>query len=141
MSMRNYAVRLYGVVARLSELNLEVIAAENPECEGDIETVKEWLATEELDLVTSGNIIGHMSSELEGDFINLLEGNTFDDISVELDNDWVILELPRYPMLFDIAYESREDLLQTVKKLYAYILPEDFKWEERLVRLDGVLFG
>lgn len=151
MSMRSYPISISGVVVQFKELDIKALAEEfaeslplEPEANEDDtkEAVYDFLEMDEIDLSTGGHIIGaaHLSDDIEGDFYSLLTDSE-KDISVH--SNWLIFDLPRYPSLFQAAYQNKEDLLQQMKALYGAFIkdPDNFDWEGRLVRLDAVIYG
>lgn len=140
MSMHNEAAYYYAVAVTKEDLNLRAIAnkvlGEKDAKEMSEKGIAEWLTEEMIDIGNGGAIISKQlfSDEIEGNFYDPLVNNyTVLDL---WNTDWILLDFPKYPTLFEAPYKDRADLIRQLKELYGPFLkdPEHFQWELHLVK-------
>lgn len=147
MSMRNYAVRYYGFLVKPEELNLQAIVEHyqmdlQKDFGGDKEQVFDWLREEQKTIGGDGDLISRWlltGYDMEGDFTDIITGD--EKCSEFWQDDWFLLELPKYPSFFIAHYKTYQDLLNQSREAYGTFLCADFDWDARFVRLDGVIYG
>ncbi len=141
MSMRTYAVDAMGVVVKYDELDCSAFEDGDGNRPKDMDELCECLEYEYI--VDGGSIVPKQTfgNDLEGDFIPLLDQSASIDVDATLD-DWVIFDLPKYPSLFKAPYKDADDMISQLKATYSkYLLPKDFDWGKRMVRLMGTTWG
>jgi len=116
--MRTYAVLDYGLYVTTA----------------DIETYAEKRELDAFDLLID---IGNYYGDAEGECILCLD----EENSFNCDDSFAILSLERFPKLFVQAYENKETALRELKEEYAQYLPDDFDYENKLVRFAGTVYG
>ena len=118
MSMRTYAVLDYGLYVTTA----------------DIEAYAEKHELDAFDLLID---IGNYYGDAEGECMLYLD----EEKSFNCDDSFAILSLERFPKLFVQAYENKEAALCELKEKYAQYLPDDFDYEDKLVRFAGTVYG
>lgn len=148
MSMRNYASRYYGFLVKPEELNLQAIVDDyemdfQKDFDGDEEQVLDWLRAEQQtvgengEIISRGLIMGY--DDTDSDFLDFITGeNKCGEFWQE---DWFLLELPRYPSFFVAQYKDYQDLLNQSKALYGRFVSAEFDWDARFVRLESIIYG
>ena len=145
MSMREYPYRVLGLYVKKEELNLSKIRAESFSEDMPDDEVFEELSYDCNYLTETGGSILPISQFtggydfLNGEIIGLLD----DSINLDINDEWVLMELPEYPTLFKAAYKDEDDLILRVKELFKdYILNESsFDYRKRLIKLAGTYCG
>ena len=129
-----------GLFVRLNELNLDAIRKKwFSDFEGDDEELVEEIFSEPLEdeslYITGKPCYGN---DFEGDVSSLLDPDLVLELSTEAD-DWLIMQLPRFPQLFTAAYKSEDVLLKEMREMYSPYLsiPNSFDFRGRMVVLRG----
>ena len=118
MSMKTFAVSDYG---------LYVVAT-------DIES---YAKTQDMDASDLLFEIGNYYGDAKGECYLLTKA----DESFHCDESFAILPLEKHPTLFAQAYENIEAALHELKENYAELLPDDFDYDGKFVRLVGTVYG
>lgn len=129
-----------GLFVRVNELNLDTIRKNwFPDFDGDDEALVDEIFSEPLE---DGSlcIIGKpcYGNDFEGDVSSLLDPDLTLELSTEPD-DWLIMQLPRFPQLFTAAYENEAALIKEMRDIYSPYLsdPDHFDFLGRIVALHG----
>lgn len=157
MSSHYYALRDEGIAVKLEDLNVEnlcnyikehddvVLEADLDNKEDIYDAIRDFLCEDSQWYLGKGSqdgVICHKNSygnDMYGDFIPLLKD--VDVANIDIDDDWVIMCLPKYASLFKRAYKNENDLIESMRKVYGKFLPENFNYRERLVELSAVTWG
>ena len=130
-----------GLFVQANELNLDAIRKNwFHDFEGDDEDLMDEIFSEPLE---DGSlcIIGKpcYGNDFEGDVSSLLDPDLTLALSTEPD-DWLIMQLSRFPQLFTAASENEAALIQEMREMYSPYLsaPDRFDFRGRLVALRGV---
>lgn len=156
MYIRPYPVNEYGIVVKMDELDCDVLykyfidtvdwnSLSEPE---KVKLITVLLCYEHelyLEVDQEDGVICHKYAYgrgLRGYFIPLL-GAKHRAIDVNFKKDiWVIMRLPVFPALFGTAYRDENALLEQMKGLYSkFIKSKDFDYKNRLVNMQGVIWG
>lgn len=144
MSNRDYPVEDMGLFVTIDELNLEEIENEffDPQYRLDIDDLTGEIAYGYLEM-DEGGIQGCNSFGGEfcaTDVVGLLDNSPKPHLDTD-SNNWVLMQIPRYPNLFKAQYKNEEALIAEIKNLYSKYIRTNIDYKDRLVRLEGVYNG
>lgn len=116
MSMREYAVRDYGVLIYEEDLLEEYL--EEYENNGYIDVLENY-------------------SDFEGEmmFLDPSRPHTYSPGEY-----FFFGQSERFPSMFSRAYNNYEELKTELKDNYSKFVKEDFPWDDRIVELNGTIF-
>lgn len=123
MSMRTSADTRYGLFVRLPDVTAY--------CEK--ESCEPWELEERDHICYIGESLGADS------IVVTKEG--LDSYEVITDVSFLIMELRKFPQLFETAYSSYEKAIEELKELYAEYLPENFDFEGNFRAISYATFG